>query len=685
MTSPVVSFNFPQLAGPQVDTMLFPKAAAAGVSRGNAEGSAFGDIVRGGIQGGKDALAFISGVQSIQTQAQQQELNQQKIDNAPAQQAQEAARTQQMELQNQILQSQIENGGLELEQRVKKEELQLKATQIQEKNQDLGFFDTLSSVLGGDPENAARILTQPDALGSLMRNPERSQQVFAGLRQSGVDESVFATQEAAVNGALSAKEAARREASYAEAARREADKRTADYQKSVYDLSPVLTSNGIKAAEIDPTKLDVVANNRINFNKLSSADPVQISPIDDKTALSDVKGYSLVYNGKILTQYDSTDAATKARNDIANLRSYAVANNLVPQQPVTNSGQGQAPTESVQRQGVNNPAGFAAQPTSAFDTGLSPNETIKERVNARFKAGAARATQLGIADSYNRSIAEGSSFAPAVPALAPVATLRQDQPVPPNQPRITQPVGSAINPAESNAVSGVNRPGKNAVSLKPTTNIDNTMLAQHAARLLGVPATRINLGYTLENKDYAALANVAKLPALQDYNALIKGMAAVESAGNPRAVSPKGAKGLMQLMPAAMQDVGGVANPFDAQQSARGGAAYMQQMISQYNKAIIKESAKQGIPIQPDIRLPLLAVNGGMKYVKEGLAKGYTTWEEMRDYMLTTKSKENALENVTYAEKVIAFSIPFMVGGNAADDSLMKSVLNSGIVEPVYN
>ncbi len=55
---------------------------------------------------------------------------------------------------------------------------------------------------------------------------------------------------------------------------------------------------------------------------------------------------------------------------------------------------------------------------------------------------------------------------------------------------------------------------------------------------------------------------------------LLEAIAAVESRGNPDAVSPAGAEGLMQLMPATAQRFG-VADPFDPVDNALGAARFL--------------------------------------------------------------------------------------------------------------
>ncbi|HJU26104.1 MAG TPA: lytic transglycosylase domain-containing protein, partial [Rhodanobacteraceae bacterium] len=50
---------------------------------------------------------------------------------------------------------------------------------------------------------------------------------------------------------------------------------------------------------------------------------------------------------------------------------------------------------------------------------------------------------------------------------------------------------------------------------------------------------------------------------------------------NPRALSYKGAQGLMQLMPGTASDLG-VTNPFDVGQNIRGGAQYLASLLRDF-------------------------------------------------------------------------------------------------------
>lgn len=63
---------------------------------------------------------------------------------------------------------------------------------------------------------------------------------------------------------------------------------------------------------------------------------------------------------------------------------------------------------------------------------------------------------------------------------------------------------------------------------------------------------------------------------------LVHAVIAVESAYNPTAISPKGASGLMQLMPETARRYG-VRNIFDPQENILGGVRYLRDLLAMFN------------------------------------------------------------------------------------------------------
>jgi soluble lytic murein transglycosylase-like protein len=106
--------------------------------------------------------------------------------------------------------------------------------------------------------------------------------------------------------------------------------------------------------------------------------------------------------------------------------------------------------------------------------------------------------------------------------------------------------------------------------------------------------------YTKDSNNYDVLISELSQKYEVD-SALIKAMIRAESGFNPLAVSRKGAKGLMQLMPETASRMK-VSNVFNPKENIEGGVRYFKYLLSLFNN---------------DLRLSLAAYNAGENLVAE--------------------------------------------------------------------
>ncbi len=114
-------------------------------------------------------------------------------------------------------------------------------------------------------------------------------------------------------------------------------------------------------------------------------------------------------------------------------------------------------------------------------------------------------------------------------------------------------------------------------------------------------------------------------------DSLVHSVILAESNYNPRAVSPKGALGVMQLIPSTARRFG-VGNAFDARQNIEGGVRYLKFLLDYYHgnypKAIAAYNAGEGavdkyngIPPYAETRQYVYRVARNLKAAREERAK----------------------------------------------------------------
>jgi soluble lytic murein transglycosylase-like protein len=178
-----------------------------------------------------------------------------------------------------------------------------------------------------------------------------------------------------------------------------------------------------------------------------------------------------------------------------------------------------------------------------------------------------------------------------IPPAAPVADLKITGAPPAPPPPATKAAAAKTKVTAAKPASG--NSAKQAASSQSTQKTISI-----ADRAPAEDAGQNPVGYSEIIEKYAAAYKLDPK--------LIQSMIATESAFNSKAVSPKGAQGLMQLMPGTATRMG-VRNPFNPEENISGGTKYMRFLMDTFSYAAEEDQ----------LVLSLAAYNAGENLVQK--------------------------------------------------------------------
>jgi len=149
---------------------------------------------------------------------------------------------------------------------------------------------------------------------------------------------------------------------------------------------------------------------------------------------------------------------------------------------------------------------------------------------------------------------------------------------------------------------------------------------------------------------------------------LVNSVIKAESGFNVRAVSPKGAQGLMQLMPGTASQLG-VPNTFDPQANVEGGTRYLRELLERYNFDLVKA---------------LAAYNAGPQRVEQfgGVPPYYETRayvaRVVRDFNKKKTAQEKAAVSQKTSAKPTAAKMTRPLASRPQGTSMTQATVNSG-------
>lgn len=641
---------------PNIDVNLFVNALTQGIAAGNAQKTTLGAIAEGISGGIKTGIATTEGIQEIRANAANLEVN---TDDEVIQARKDKIKADAEIAQAEAKAKSAEDASITI---AKVATAKTQAAEAEQKLGDIKVQQTVGEALSRrSPEELNSILNDPNVLGTMRRNTAFGNQVLAGAR--GVADPALINN---IAQQIDAVELQKQRASMLEdQARRKqiaADKNEDEFTQAQYSLQGLQGVPDVMGRPgFVPSKLKIfpedsvrVVNGRLETSNGAVVRQPQVGPI------SADKGYVLAYGDQVLDTLNHDEGRNYSgilenfkKGAAARPDKYPVAN-----EPTTEvvSSDAAIRTENLGLAGnVPTPVAGPAPVTNADIVAAA-----KQR-NERFRN---QAIASGQGNSYTGLMNQGAALskqntrAVAPPYISSSQAVKSD----PNVPPITVPTVTPV-------------PDKKSVGTIPFAE-------QHLSQVLDGAKVKINTDIQIPQATADVVQKINATPALANRPALIKGLVAVESAGNPNAKSAAGAAGLFQFMEGAASDVG--LSPEDrtnVEKSVPAGVEYITKQYDAIEKQLAQTLNDQGVNVQVDPRMVLASYNGGFKWIKQGLAAGNTDWESMKDYLLRVKSEGAAKENTEYPDKVITAAIPFIKGGNVSDDSFVRTLITFGIID----
>ncbi len=667
----MAQFESYRTQGNQVDPLLFANARNSGISGGNAQTTPLQAVAQGinaGLSAGDQGILNQQAIDANKAAAQ--------VNNTP-----EGVAARKRILENQAKRGELENARMETEgvalTQEKVTQAQLGKEVAETKLFDIQNIEAIGKVISSALSTGSAAPDLPDQLfknpaysQTFQRNPAEAIKVGAALQAQGYPATMvqgytapytqmMQQQQIAANGSymgnLVAKSAYENTKDLAAASSRLlSNSQLADYGKAnSFDYRNIQL---VPSTALDPNTGQLNVDAVTKLPKISAVDGKPPFYVYADVATKKTYGYV------------NSDRLSEAQKDLdtinANVNARGVPR-VAAGEPSTDAGTG-APRD-LPTTGTGLDSGPRTNASLAGSAGLSGvnqtiiNQAARDRLGRNFNEG---------------YIAQGKVFAAnRAASMSPGYLSKTFSPSTITDPAVAQAMGTpvpfnmGVRETLINKIGGLN---------------DVEQYSKYVAALVNRPQVSLDLEY-VKPLNIDTVRRIEAIPELSNMPALLKGLVAVESGGNPNAVSSANAVGLTQMTPAAATDVGmqgaDMTNPANA---TEGGYNYMALTYNRvFNELTNLTSKRMNAPLAPDPRIVLAAYNGGIADVKRALQAGNTTWDEVKEYIKTNtkKSPDNIKQNIEYPDKVISASIPFVKGGNFSDESYVQALQQYGIIQ----